>query len=209
MALKTNAICWNPMEALNFTLASEDHNTYTFDMRNLKISLNVGKGHVSAVLDIDYSPTGKEYVTGSYDKTLRIFKNDGTCREVLHTNRMQRVQCVRFQMDTQNVISGSDDGNIRIWKSKSSEKVGVISIRERNAKEYGESLLDRYKHQPEIKRIEKHRKLPKSIKSAATKKRIMVGAKMVKDENRRKHSKKGKEVVYESERKKHILVVEK
>jgi WD repeat and SOF domain-containing protein 1 len=25
-------------------------------------------------MDVDYSPTGKEFVSGSYDKTLRIFE---------------------------------------------------------------------------------------------------------------------------------------
>ena len=31
------------------------------------------KALCSAVLDVDYSPTGKEFVSGSYDKSLRIF----------------------------------------------------------------------------------------------------------------------------------------
>lgn len=36
-------------------------------------------------MDIDYSPTGNEFVTGSYDKTVRIFKsNEGRSREVYH-----------------------------------------------------------------------------------------------------------------------------
>ncbi len=47
--MKSNAIAWNPMEAFNFTVANEDHNCYTFDMRNLDIALNVHKDHVSAV----------------------------------------------------------------------------------------------------------------------------------------------------------------
>jgi WD repeat and SOF domain-containing protein 1 len=66
LAMRTNAICWNPMEAFNFTVANEDHNLYTFDMRKLKSALNVHKDHVSAVLDVDYSPTGREFVSGSY-----------------------------------------------------------------------------------------------------------------------------------------------
>jgi WD repeat and SOF domain-containing protein 1 len=73
MKLRTNALCWNPMEPFNFSTASEDHNAYTFDMRNLKHALSVAKGHVSAVMDIDYSPTGQEFVTASYDRTIRIF----------------------------------------------------------------------------------------------------------------------------------------
>ena len=45
-------------------------------MRRLKVPLNIYKDHVSAVIDLDYSPTGKEFVTGSYDKTIRIFETD-------------------------------------------------------------------------------------------------------------------------------------
>ncbi len=50
--------------------------SYAFDMRRLKIPLNIYKDHVSAVIDLDFSPTGKEFVTGSYDKTIRIFETD-------------------------------------------------------------------------------------------------------------------------------------
>ena len=73
-ALRTNQICWNPMEAFNFAAASEDHNVYIFDMRKLSRALNVLKDHVAAVMDVDYSPTGEELVTGSYDKTVRLFR---------------------------------------------------------------------------------------------------------------------------------------
>ena len=29
---------------------------------------------VSAVMDVDYAPTGREFVAGSYDRSVRIFK---------------------------------------------------------------------------------------------------------------------------------------
>jgi WD repeat and SOF domain-containing protein 1 len=32
MMNKTNAICWNPMEPLNFTVANEDANLYRFHL---------------------------------------------------------------------------------------------------------------------------------------------------------------------------------
>jgi WD repeat and SOF domain-containing protein 1 len=96
-------------------------------MRNLKRALNIGKDHVSAVLDLDYSPTGQEIVTGSYDKTLRIFgARDGRSREVYHTKRMQKLFCVKFSMDSKFVLSGSDDGNVRLWKANASEKLGSV-----------------------------------------------------------------------------------
>lgn len=89
--LRTNAICWNPMEAFNFAAASEDHNVYVFDMRKLNRALNVLKDHVAAVMDVDYSPTGEELVTASYDRTVRIFRaREGHSRDIYHTKRMQR-----------------------------------------------------------------------------------------------------------------------
>lgn len=35
---KNNAIAWNPMEAFNFTVANEDCNLYTYDMRKLTVA---------------------------------------------------------------------------------------------------------------------------------------------------------------------------
>jgi WD40 repeat protein len=82
------------MEAFNFTVANEDHNLYSFDMRKLDQATCVHMDHVGAVLDIDYSPTGQEFVSGSYDRTLRIFPRSGLAgaghaREIYHTRRMQ------------------------------------------------------------------------------------------------------------------------
>ena len=46
---------------------------------------------LQAVMDVDYSPTGREFVAGSYDRSVRIFAyNGGRSREVYHTKRMQR-----------------------------------------------------------------------------------------------------------------------
>ena len=71
----------------------------------------------SAVMDVDYSPTGREFVAGSYDRSVRIFAyNGGHSREVYHTKRMQRVFAVRFSGDASYVFSGSDDMNLRVWK---------------------------------------------------------------------------------------------
>lgn len=45
---------------------------------------------MSAVMDVDYSPTGREFVAGSYDRSVRIFPfSGGHSREVYHTKRMQ------------------------------------------------------------------------------------------------------------------------
>lgn len=55
---------------------SIDSSLYSFDIRYLQRPFNVHKDHVAAVIDVDYAPTGKEFVSGSYDKTVRIFPAD-------------------------------------------------------------------------------------------------------------------------------------
>ena len=49
MQMRTNAISWNPMQPINFTVASEDQNLYTYDMRKLSEALRVHKDFVNAV----------------------------------------------------------------------------------------------------------------------------------------------------------------
>ena len=39
--------------------------------------LSMAQDFTSAVMDVDYSPTGREFVAGSYDRSLRIFGHTG------------------------------------------------------------------------------------------------------------------------------------
>ena len=73
-----------------------------------------------AVLDVEFSPTGREFVAGSYDRSIRMFRyNGGHSHEVYTAKRMQRVFCTRYTGDATYVVSGSDDFNVRIWKVRS------------------------------------------------------------------------------------------
>ncbi|KAH7536760.1 hypothetical protein FEM48_Zijuj03G0020700 [Ziziphus jujuba var. spinosa] len=207
MRTRNNSISWNPMEPINFTAANEDCNCYSYDARKMDEAKCVHKDHVSAVMDIDYSPTGREFVTGSYDRTVRIFQyNGGHSREIYHTKRMQRVFCVKFSCDASYVISGSDDTNLRLWKAKASEQLGVLLPREQKRHEYHEAVKNRYKHLPEVKRIVRHRHLPKPIFKAAALRRTMTEAQRRKEERRKKHSAPGSTTT-EPLRKRRILKV--
>ena len=91
LQLASNAVSWNPMEAFNFAVANEDHNVYIFDMRKMDRALNVLKDHVAAVMDVEFSPTGEDLVTASYDRTVRLWNRaNGHSRDIYHTQRMQR-----------------------------------------------------------------------------------------------------------------------
>eukprot|EP00007_Cunea_sp_BSH-02190019_P005732 CAMPEP_0174237462 /NCGR_PEP_ID=MMETSP0417-20130205/8382_1 /TAXON_ID=242541 /ORGANISM="Mayorella sp, Strain BSH-02190019" /LENGTH=442 /DNA_ID=CAMNT_0015316219 /DNA_START=1 /DNA_END=1326 /DNA_ORIENTATION=+ len=192
MRMRPNCVAWNPMEAFNFTVANEDHNCYTFDMRRLTHALRVHTDHVSSVMSVAYSPTGEEFVTGSYDRTVRIFRTQSNrSREVYYTRRMQRCFSVAFSADAKFVVSGSDDTNIRVWKAEASKKLGVVLPRERAQEQYQDKLKKKFKHLPEIARIRKDRHVPKPILTATKLKRTMKDARTRKDRNQRLHSKPG------------------
>ena len=153
LSLSANSVAWNPMEAMNFCAASEDHNVYIFDARSMKRALNVCKDHVAAVLDVEFSPTGEELVryvsttkrvtislksySGSYDRTIRIWSRaSGHSRDVYHTKRQQRVWSVEWSPDNAYILAGSDDGNIRLWRANAASRRGMKTARQRQALEY-------------------------------------------------------------------------
>ena len=204
LRMRCNDLQWNPMEPLNFAVANEDYQSYTFDMRKLNQPTYIYKGHTSAVMSLSWAPTGREFVTGSYDRTIRIFNlNDrnGTARDIYHTKRMQRVFDVQFTMDNAFVVSASDDTNLRLWKARANEKLGQLTTREESAMQYRDALIKKYEHLPGVKKIHRSRKIPKVIKKQTAQAIIQKESAERKHANRIKHSKPGTHQ-FVSERKK-------
>jgi len=173
---KSNSLSWNPREAFVFTVANEDHNCYTFDMRNMKTFLLKHTGHFNSVIDIDYSPTGTEFVTGSYDRHIRIFPLEFVelpkSREVYHTTRMNRIFSVLYSADSTFIYSGSDDTNIRLWKNNRSLSVQPLHRKQKEKLDYAEKLKDKFKTFPEIRSIREHRQLSQEAYVAKKKQRV-------------------------------------
>lgn len=104
MQFRSNALSWSPTMPTMALLASEDHNLYTFDVRHLDAPVQIYKGHVAAVMSCEWAPTGVEFVSGGWDRTVRIWsareagggkghageKGPGGREVVYHTKRMQR-----------------------------------------------------------------------------------------------------------------------
>mmetsp|Transcript_73334 Transcript_73334/g.203479 ORF Transcript_73334/g.203479 Transcript_73334/m.203479 type:complete len:446 (-) Transcript_73334:97-1434(-) len=205
LKMKSNAVCWNPMQPMNFTVANEDCNLYTFDMRKLTKAIGRHWDHVQAVLDVSYSPTGQEFASASYDQTVRLWNIDSQrSRDVYHAKRMQRVLTCVFSPDSRFVLSGSEDTNVRVWKAKSDQKLGVLVDREKQAAAYREKLVEKFQRLPEIKRIKRHHHVPKFVKTQTEKRRTIRDAKTKKELNRRKHSKPGS-VPHVPHKKRHII----
>lgn len=187
MKMRPNKISWNPMEAYNFTVASEDYSLYTFDMRYMEHPVQSHQGFTSAVLDVDYSPTGQEFVAAGYDRSIRLFKaRDMTSRDVYYTKRMASVLSVLWSADSKFVLSGSNEMNIRVWKANAAEKLGPLTKREKQAFAYNEKLRDTYKNHPEVRRIAKHRNVPRHIFTAAKEHKLIRDARGRRDFRRAK-----------------------
>jgi WD repeat and SOF domain-containing protein 1 len=162
-------------------------------MRKLDHAICVHKDHVSAVLAVDYSPTGRQFVSGSYDRTVRIWNASELHSEtVYHTKRMQRLFCVGWSMDASYLFSGSDDTNVRIWRAKANERATQPLGREKAKREYEEALVEKFKYVPEVKRIKKHTHVPRAILKAAALKDTVRGTQLKREKNRRAHAAPGK-----------------
>ena len=136
--------------------------------------------------------------------TLVFVSFKGRSREIYHTKRMQRLTCVSWSRDNRFILSGSDEMNVRLWKARASEKMGILKERQRAALNYTEKLKEKFAHHPQIKRISKHRQVPKHVLNASREHKIIRESQKRKEANRRVHSKPGN-VPYVSERDKHVI----
>jgi WD repeat and SOF domain-containing protein 1 len=66
-------------------------------------------------------------------------------------------------MDSRYIVSGSEDTNVRVWKAHASDSLKPLLPREKEKLNYYDKLKKKYKYNGEIKRILRHRHLPKFI----------------------------------------------
>ncbi|MBD2666866.1 WD-40 repeat protein [Richelia sinica FACHB-800] len=72
-------------------------------------------GHKAAVLAVHISPDGKEIATAGVDKTIKLWKPDGTLIKTL-TGHQSIVRVVKFSPDGEIIASAGDDTTIKLWK---------------------------------------------------------------------------------------------
>lgn len=181
---KSSTVCWNPMEPFNFVAGNEDGNCYGFDMRKLEKPRMIYKDHIGAVLDLDFSPSGKNFTSASFDKTIRIFDvRDGKSKEAYHGKRMQKVFSVLWTSDDKYILSGSEDTNVRIWKSTKYAIEGNVNLREQKANQYRDKLVEKYSRAKPVRQVMRSH-LPKYILNDRKKKQIMKESRFRKEQNR-------------------------
>ena len=82
-------------------------------------------GHAGEIRSVIYSPNGARVVTGSGDKTIRIWdpESGAIVGEPL-TGHNEGVTSVAYSPDGRHIISGSDDSTIRTWDAETGAPVG-------------------------------------------------------------------------------------
>jgi len=74
------------------------------------------QGHQDTVQNVSFSPDGQMFATASYDRTVKLWRRDGSLVKTLlgHTDA---VMSVSFNRDAKMIASGSLDGTVRLWDS--------------------------------------------------------------------------------------------
>ena len=162
---KISSAKFNPWSPKDFCVAANDGNLYGFDMRKFEVPCRTFNGHLGPVTSLCYANKGKEIASGSLDQTIRIFNSHSAfCREIYHTKRMDKVYSLEaFESKDHFLVSGSEDGNVRIWKTDRSAKLSERSGKEKIKNEYKEKLIEKYGNYDEIRKIKDYRHVPKFI----------------------------------------------
>ena len=81
-------------------------------------------GHTYYVSSVAYSPDGKHIVSGSEDKTIRVWNaTTGQCVAGPFRGHTGYITSVAYSPDGRHIVSGSQDMAIRIWNATTGQYV--------------------------------------------------------------------------------------
>ena len=88
-----------------------------YDALGVPLERNNLKGHQHWVNSVAFSPDGKTIVSGSRDKTIRLWDTTGKPIGQPLKGHQDGVNSVAFSPDGKTIISGSSDKTIRLWNT--------------------------------------------------------------------------------------------
>ncbi len=85
--------------------------------RQLHLELRALRGHTGPILAVAYSPDGRRIVTGSADKTARVWDAETGQESFPLKGHTDSVRSVAFSRDGQRIVTGSWDRTVRVWEA--------------------------------------------------------------------------------------------
>ncbi|AEA38824.1 nucleolar snRNP protein (nucleomorph) [Cryptomonas paramecium] len=116
--MSNNDISWSYVYPSQFTVANEDGNLYSFDIRNFSKIYRTFKGHFMPVTTLSRSPAGHLVASGSFDNTIRLSSDKLlSFSQTLFVPEMKKVYNIFLSLDSKCLVSASEDGTLRLWKN--------------------------------------------------------------------------------------------
>jgi len=92
---------------------------------NWPVIQNILDGHSAPVNSVAFSPDGSRIVSGSGDKTIRLWDAEtGDPIGKPLEGHFRYVTSVGFSPDGSRIVSGSDDNTIRLWDAETGDSIG-------------------------------------------------------------------------------------
>ena len=106
---------------LNITNSLLSKKTNSSLTRNFQLKPYFSDGHTSSIHSVTVTPDGKNIISGSWDKTIKIWDiKSSECIRTLY-GHTGSVNSIVVTQDGKTIISGSNDETIRLWDIKSGE----------------------------------------------------------------------------------------
>ena len=86
-------------------------------------------------------------------------------RDVYHSRRQGQVNSVRYSQDGFYILSGSQEGNMRVWKAQANQKEKAVNGREFQQDQLNAALIKKFQNVGEMRTVLRSGKLPKRIQN--------------------------------------------